>query len=78
MQFPKKLHQKIIQRETQNSLRKLGKENLLTDFSSNDYLGFAKSEIIFDKTHQYLIDNNSKINGATGSRLLLEITNYIQ
>ncbi|MDE0535246.1 aminotransferase class I/II-fold pyridoxal phosphate-dependent enzyme [Tenacibaculum sp. L6] len=70
MQFPKKLHQKIIQRETQNSLRKLGKENSLIDFSSNDYLGFAKSEIIFDKTHQYLIDNNLKINGATGSRLL--------
>ena len=70
MQFPKKLHQKIIQRETQNSLRKLDKENSLIDFSSNDYLGFAKSEIIFDKTHQYLIDNNLKINGATGSRLL--------
>ncbi len=70
MQFPKKLHQKIIQRKAQNSLRKLGKENSLIDFSSNDYLGFAKSEIIFDKTHQYLIDNNSKINGATGSRLL--------
>ncbi|WP_435253755.1 aminotransferase class I/II-fold pyridoxal phosphate-dependent enzyme [Tenacibaculum sp. A30] len=70
MQFPKKLHQKITQRETQNSLRKLGKENSLIDFSSNDYLGFAKSEIIFDKTHQYLIDNNLKINGATGSRLL--------
>lgn len=70
MQFPEKLHQKIIQRKTQNSLRKLGKENSLIDFSSNDYLGFAKSEIIFDKTHQYLIDNNLKINGATGSRLL--------
>ncbi|CAM1342858.1 aminotransferase class I/II-fold pyridoxal phosphate-dependent enzyme [Tenacibaculum aestuarii] len=70
MQFPEKLHQKITQREVQNSLRKLGKENSLIDFSSNDYLGFAKSEIIFDKTHQYLIDNNLKINGATGSRLL--------
>ncbi|REH56589.1 8-amino-7-oxononanoate synthase [Tenacibaculum gallaicum] len=70
MQFPKKLQQKITQRVTQNSLRRLGKENLLIDFSSNDYLGFAKSEIIFNKTHQYLINNNFKINGATGSRLL--------
>ncbi|MDX8552574.1 pyridoxal phosphate-dependent aminotransferase family protein [Tenacibaculum sp. 1B UA] len=70
MQFPKKLQQKITQRITQNSLRRLGKENLLIDFSSNDYLGFAKSEIIFNKTHQYLINNNFKINGATGSRLL--------
>lgn len=70
MQFPKKLQQKITQRVTQNSLRRLGKENSLIDFSSNDYLGFAKSEIIFNKTHQYLINNNFKINGATGSRLL--------
>ena len=70
MQFPKKLQQKISQRVAQNSLRKLGKENSLIDFSSNDYLGFAKSEVIFNKTHQFLVDNNSKINGATGSRLL--------
>ena len=70
MQFPKKLQQKISQRVAQNSLRKLGKENLFIDFSSNDYLGFAKSEVIFNKTHQFLVDNNSKVNGATGSRLL--------
>ncbi|MEE4001747.1 pyridoxal phosphate-dependent aminotransferase family protein [Tenacibaculum sp. FZY0031] len=70
MKFPKKLYQKIIQREAQNSLRKLGKKKSPIDFSSNDYLGFAKSEILFDKTHQFLVDNNSKINGATGSRLL--------
>ncbi len=70
MQFPKKLQQKISQRVAQNSLRKLGKENSLIDFSSNDYLGFAKSEVIFNKTHQFLVNNNSKVNGATGSRLL--------
>lgn len=70
MQFPKKLHHKLQQRITQNSLRSLGEENSLIDFSSNDYLGFAKSEVIFDKTHEYLLKNNLKINGATGSRLL--------
>ncbi|CAM1349122.1 aminotransferase class I/II-fold pyridoxal phosphate-dependent enzyme [Tenacibaculum ascidiaceicola] len=70
MQFPKKLQQKISQRVAQNSLRKLGKENSLIDFSSNDYLGFVKSEVIFNKTHQFLVNNNSKVNGATGSRLL--------
>ncbi|XRE43503.1 8-amino-7-oxononanoate synthase [Tenacibaculum discolor] len=70
MQFPKKLYQKITQRVAQNSLRSLRKENSLIDFSSNDYLGFAKSEVIFNKTHQFLVDNNSKVNGATGSRLL--------
>ena len=29
-----------------------------------------KNEQIFDATHQYLVDNTIKINGATGSRLI--------
>ena len=33
-------------------------------------MGFSKSETIFDKSHFYLIENNFKQNGATGSRLL--------
>ena len=70
MKLPKSLSQKLQQRESKNALRKLPASNDLIDFASNDYLGFAKSEIIFDTTHQYLIDNNIKINGATGSRLL--------
>ncbi|MDO6812699.1 aminotransferase class I/II-fold pyridoxal phosphate-dependent enzyme [Tenacibaculum soleae] len=70
MQFPKKLTQKIIARKKNQALRLLGKENNVIDFSSNDYLGFSKSKILFNKTHQLLIDNNLTINGATGSRLL--------
>ncbi|WP_299155764.1 pyridoxal phosphate-dependent aminotransferase family protein [uncultured Tenacibaculum sp.] len=70
MQFPKKLSTKLAQRKENNSLRILGEHTNLIDFSSNDYLGFAKSEVVFDKTHQFLIDKNIKINGATGSRLL--------
>jgi 8-amino-7-oxononanoate synthase len=70
MNLPKKLTNKLIIREENNSLRKLSPQNNLVDFSSNDYLGFAKSEVIFDETHQLLIDKNSKQNGATGSRLL--------
>ncbi len=70
MQFPEKLNRKISKRKDNESLRSLGKENDLIDFSSNDYLGFAKSEVIFDRTHQFLINNNLKQNGATGSRLL--------
>ncbi len=69
-EFPKQLSDKINQRKLNQSLRKLPVSNNLIDFASNDYLGFAKSEIIFDRTHQFLINNNCKINGATGSRLL--------
>ncbi|MES2546038.1 MAG: pyridoxal phosphate-dependent aminotransferase family protein [Bacteroidota bacterium] len=68
--FPKSLSNKLEQRIQSNSLRKLGFENSLIDFSSNDYLGFSKSETVFNETHQYLINNKIIQNGATGSRLL--------
>jgi len=68
--FPKSLNHKLQQREQNNALRKLPLPNNLIDFASNDYIGFSKNETIFNQTHQYLIDNNIKTNGATGSRLL--------
>ncbi|WP_394758324.1 aminotransferase class I/II-fold pyridoxal phosphate-dependent enzyme [Flavobacterium sp.] len=68
--LPKSLLIKLEQRKQNNALRSLPLINNLIDFASNDYLGFAHSESIFDKTHQLLLDRNSKINGATGSRLL--------
>ncbi len=68
--FPQSLHQKLQLREQNKALRTLPVATNLVDFSSNDYLGFAQSESIFDQTHQYLLDNNIKINGATGSRLI--------
>lgn len=68
--LPQSLHQKLQLREQNNALRQLPVANDLIDFSSNDYLGFAQSESIFEQTHQYLLDNDIKINGATGSRLI--------
>jgi 8-amino-7-oxononanoate synthase len=69
-QFPKSLQLKLQQREAKNALRQLPVVNDLIDFASNDYIGFAKSETIFDQTHQFLKTQNIKVNGATGSRLL--------
>jgi len=69
-QLPNKLQSKLKIRKANNALRKLNTQNNLTDFSSNDYLGFSKFQVIFDNTHQYLIDNNLTQNGSTGSRLL--------
>ena len=68
--FPEKLHQKLQKREESNALRSIGAKEYLVDFYSNDYLGFASSETIFDKAHQLLVNRNIKINGATGSRLI--------
>ncbi|CAL2086810.1 pyridoxal phosphate-dependent aminotransferase family protein [Tenacibaculum sp. 190524A05c] len=70
MNFPEKLNQKLILRKESNSLRSLNSETSLIDFYSNDYLGFAQSESIFQRTHQLLTDRDLKINGATGSRLI--------
>ena len=68
--FPKSLIQKLQQREANNALRQLLLPKDSIDFASNDYLGFANSEEIFNQTHSYLLENNIKINGATGSRLI--------
>ena len=68
--FPIALSTKLDQRLRNNALRKLTDTHAKIDFSSNDYLGFAKSAAIFHATHQYLVANDLKCNGATGSRLL--------
>ncbi len=68
--IPKKLQQKLDKRKENNALRQLNASLNLVDFSSNDYLGFSKSETIFKNTHKYLNTHHITQNGATGSRLL--------
>ena len=70
MNFPEKLTEKLQKRVQNNALRQLGCNSPLIDFASNDYLGFARSEKIFDEVHHFLIASDLKQNGATGSRLL--------
>ena len=60
MPFPKSLSNKLEQRKQNNALRSLPVVANLIDFSSNDYLGFSKSEVVFDQTHQFLVDNHLK------------------
>ncbi|OIQ29948.1 MAG: 8-amino-7-oxononanoate synthase [Bacteroidetes bacterium MedPE-SWsnd-G2] len=68
--LPKKLKQQLDDRATNNSLRKLGANNNLIDFSSNDYLGLAKSNTIYTEAHKLTLNSELNINGASGSRLL--------
>ena len=73
--LPKKLQNKLKLRSEANALRSLSSPPLeglgeAIDFSSNDYLGFAKNEAIFARASEILKEHNLEYNGATGSRLL--------
>ncbi|WP_024479180.1 aminotransferase class I/II-fold pyridoxal phosphate-dependent enzyme [Cellulophaga baltica] len=68
--FPEKLTKKLEDRRGLNALRSLPVQQNLIDFSSNDYLGFAKNTVIFEGAVTLLAEKNLKLNGATGSRLI--------
>ncbi len=75
MMLPKKLENKLKLRSEANALRSLSSTSLeglgeTVDFSSNDYLGFAKNEAIFARSGEILKEHDLEYNGATGSRLL--------
>lgn len=70
MKLPANLIQKLDDRKRNNSLRQLPGFNNHVDFSSNDYIGFSRSETIFKLAHHYLVENEMIQNGATGSRLI--------
>lgn len=65
-----KLEQQLSQRRQQGNFRQLPHERAhLIDFSSNDYLGFARSPELADKLKSHTLPSYQQ-NGSTGSRLL--------
>jgi 8-amino-7-oxononanoate synthase len=70
MKLPKALLYKLEQREEEKALRQLTLPTNGIDWVSNDYLGYARNETLFHKTHDYLVAHEQLQNGATGSRLL--------
>ena len=69
MKFPSNLQLKLDKRQEDGSLRSLTCQRELIDFSSNDYLGFAKNPTISERVQEEfkLYDSH---NGSSGSRLL--------
>lgn len=67
--FPLKLAKRLQMRKDENSFRQLNSPSKDIDFFSNDYLGLAKSQKIFDAALSLTSSYELK-NGATGSRLL--------
>ena len=69
-ELPQKLRGKLSKRKEENALRKLTQLEDKIDFSSNDYLGFAKSKTLYARSLKYLEQKEYIHNGSTGSRLL--------
>ncbi|MCM8570941.1 pyridoxal phosphate-dependent aminotransferase family protein [Gramella jeungdoensis] len=67
--LPLKLEKRLQKRKDENSFRQLSSETFGVDLFSNDYLGFARSEKIFENTVR-ILDASKLLNGSTGSRLL--------
>jgi 8-amino-7-oxononanoate synthase len=63
------LNERLEKRLQENSFRKLTINPDLIDFTSNDYLGFARSEELFKRINDRT-ESLPHRNGATGSRLL--------
>lgn len=61
---------KLKLRKTDFTFRSLQTKNDLYDFSSNDYLGFARSAELRQAIDEALKKHHQVANGATGSRLL--------
>ncbi|WP_317167638.1 aminotransferase class I/II-fold pyridoxal phosphate-dependent enzyme [Flagellimonas sp. HSM57] len=64
------MEQKLEKRKLDNALRVLPEAQRLIDFSSNDYLGFAKKKEFARQASSLLEDMDLLENGASGSRLL--------
>ena len=70
LSFNDALSQKLAKRKVEGLLRTLPQNKALTDFCSNDYLGFARSRELFDLIQRKIETLSQKLNGATGSRLI--------
>jgi 8-amino-7-oxononanoate synthase len=68
--LPEKLKKQLDSRSENNALRSLYVIEEMVDFSSNDYLGFGTSDLIFNGTIDILKENDLQKNGSGGSRLL--------
>src|SRR5687767_7103267 len=74
-----KFLQKALQkREEENIVRQLKPETRLIDFSSNDYLGFARNEMLSQEVAKEMGRGGFHKSGSTGSRLLTGNTIYAE
>ena len=69
-QLPGKLRSKLDDRLAVSALRELKVYEDMVDFTSNDYLGFARNQDLYQDTLDFLQKRGLHNSGSTGSRLL--------
>jgi 8-amino-7-oxononanoate synthase len=72
------LEGKLNERRSKQLFRRLTTNPKLVDFTSNDYLGLAGSEELFNAIHQKVQQPELKLNGSGGSRLLSGNSQYVE
>jgi 8-amino-7-oxononanoate synthase len=75
------LTERLGVRHSNHTFRVLQDKSHLIDFCSNDYLGFAQSSELNQKTLEIAKNHNSQLSrhsGATGSRLISGNSNYLE
>lgn len=70
MYIDERLSKSLDKRIAEKTFRSLTLKSGLIDFSSNDYLGFARSPELREKIKEYETSEKYLLNGSTGSRLL--------
>ncbi|WP_224484121.1 aminotransferase class I/II-fold pyridoxal phosphate-dependent enzyme [Robertkochia aurantiaca] len=69
-ELPARLTAMLEDRREEGAFRTLGMQSEVADFSSNDYLGFARDRELYKNACDLVLDVSSRYNGSTGSRLL--------
>lgn len=72
------MSEKLNIRKAENALRQLKVVSGLVDFSSNDYLGFAKSKLLNQEIKEAITLHEDGQIGSTGSRLLTGNSAYAE
>ena len=72
------IKQQLAERQLAGNYRELKPESELTDFCSNDYLGFARSVTLKDGVEKAVARYAHAKNGSTGSRLLAGNSRYAE
>lgn len=70
MHIDERLSASLDKRIAEKTFRSLTLKSGLIDFSSNDYLGFARSPELKNRIKEYEVSERYFSNGSTGSRLL--------